>query len=376
MNLDILYPRPITLAAYNPNGGLIRCVISRDGNNLTNQMELEFDTEKVKNATIALFSLFRWVDAPDSYHKNIYIAISVKRKAKRIIIIAEEFCRFILRKCAVMPFEHTGTFQSILNKISENSIPDLGDSENFSFSEVINSSSILNAEGTVSIKTPCRMLELFKGMEGSLADVFGIQIVLTSGRDSNGITATATFKNYPETIADTVVAGRDLEEWESNADSEDYQNNIVGYWRGTENDEETVVTASTVGMWTAEYYPDVTSILDCSSMFKEKPSQSSIESKIRRYSIERRQSWNDKNYSIKLRDGYSFKAGDGLVKRAIDAKIGNLIRVELPGVSISSVFVARVVSTEYDCLTERYTSITLGEKLDSFGRMLAKDIKR
>lgn len=376
MNLDILYPFPTTRAAYNPNGGLIRCVINRDGNNLTNQMELEFDIEKVKNATIALFSLFRWVDAPDSYHKNIYIAISVKRTAKRIIVIAEELCRYTLRKCAVMPFEYTGSFPYILGEIHRNLIPHLPSDNIVDYSTVINSSRVYRAEGTMSTKIPCRFLELLKGMEGSVADNFGARIVLTSAYGNNSASIKITFDDFSDNISDTVVAGRDLEEWESNADSEDYQNNIIGYWRGTENDEETVVTASRIGFWTPEYYADVTSILDCSSMFKAKPESSDIDKKIISYSTDRRRSWNDNNYSIKLRDGYSFKAGDELVKRAIDAKIGNLIRVELPYGSISSVFVARVVSTEYDCLTERYTSITLGEKLDSFGRMLAKDIKR
>ena len=187
---------------------------------------------------------------------------------------------------------------------------------------------------------------------------------------------TATFKNYPTSISDTVVAGRDLEDWETNVDCEDYLYDVVGFWRGTVNDTETVVTTSSSYAQTDSFRVDVAAIVDCSSVFKEKPTEPRLASEVIKYRTARQKSWNDKNYSIKLRDGYNYKAGDEMIKRAIDAKIGNLISVEIPAGAISETFAARVTATEYDCLQEKYTSITLGEKLESFSRMLAKDIKR
>ena len=229
MILDIFHPHINWSATYTQNGGLVKCLIKRDGDHLTNQMELEFVKDKVRNIPIAPFSVFRWADAPNSYHKDLYIAISVKTTSKRIIVIAEELCRFSLRKCVVMPFEYTGEFVSILREIGNNTIPDLGDSSKVNYSGLITVPTIYHAEGTMSTKIPCRLLELFKGMEGSIADTFGIQIVLTSGLGSGSSTPniTATFKNYPTSISDTVVVGRDLEDWEYSVDCEDYLYSVV-----------------------------------------------------------------------------------------------------------------------------------------------------
>ena len=378
MILDIFHPHINVSATYTQNGGLVKCLIKRDGDHLTNQMELEFVRDKVRNIPIVPFSVFQWGDAPNSYHKSLYIAISVKTTSKRIIVIAEELCRFSLRKCVVMPFEYTGEFVSILREIGNNRIPNLGDSSKVNYSNLITASTIYHAEGTMSTKIPCRLLELFKGMEGSLADTFGIQIELTSGLGSGSNTPniTATFKNYPTSISDTVVAGRDLEDWETNVDCEDYLYDVVGFWRGTVNDTETVVTTSSSYAQTDSFRVDVAAIVDCSSVFKEKPTEPRLASEVIKYRTARQKSWNDKNYSIKLRDGYNYKAGDEMIKRAIDAKIGNLISVEIPAGTTSETFAARVTATEYDCLQEKYTSIKLGEKLESFSRMLAKDIKR
>ena len=273
MILDIFHPHINVSATYTQNGGLVKCLIKRDGDHLTNQMELEFVRDKVRNIPIVPFSVFQWGDASNSYHKSLYIAISVKTTSKRIIVIAEELCRFSLRKCVVMPFEYTGEFVSILREIGNNRIPNLGDSSKVNYSNLITASTIYHAEGTMSTKIPCRLLELF---------------------------ITATFKNYPTSISDTVVAGRDLEDWETNVDCEDYLYDVVGFWRGTVNDTETVVTTSSSYAQTDSFRVDVAAIVDCSSVFKEKPTEPRLASEVIKYRTARQKSWNDKNYSIKL----------------------------------------------------------------------------
>ena len=74
-------------------------------------------------------------------------------------------------------------------------------------------------------------------------------------------------------------------------------------------------------------------------------------------------------------DYFLYDANFEQVKKTkrLTAGIGDLVKAHLfTGEDI----VVRVAASEYDCLEEKYTSITIGEKLDSFSRLLAKDIKR
>ena len=97
-----------------------------------------------------------------------------------------------------------------------------------------------------------------------------------------------------------------------------------------------------------------------------------------KYGRERRAMFDDGNYYVKIQDGmtyrkYNANLEETSAQRRINADIGNLISITLED---GNKIAARVTATEYDMLRERYTKIDLGEKIDNFSRMLAKDIKR
>lgn len=362
---------------YTVNDALESCVVMRDSNHLVNTMELVYRRDG-KYADQFVIGALLWGLYGDSgsTHTDTYIITYIKITQNEIRATAEETCRYIFRRCVVYPVSSSGRLSDVIDAIFYQASPRPDYTDRYYY-KLTTGYSMSIPSCSVNFKTPITLLDALKGSEGSIADETHLQIRLSSRLFKTYLKITLNFSNYSNSISDSVVTGREIAESSFERDLQYWMNSYVPFWKGNVNDTETVVTDGNGYVGGTKYLCQATDVIDCSSKFATQPTTQQLSSAGQKYANERRAQFTDGNYYVKIRDGMTIRQlsqnGETSILRSINANIGNLISITLlNGEKIT----ARVTATEYDMLREVYTKIDLGEKIDSFSRMLAKDIKR
>ena len=362
---------------YTVNDALESCVVMRDSNHLVNTMELVYRRDG-KYADQFVIGALLWGLYRDSgsTHTDTYIITYIKITQNEIRATAEETCRYIFRRCVVYPVSSSGRLSDVIDAIFYQASPRPDYTDRYYY-QLTTGYSMSIPSCSVNFKTPITLLDALKGSEGSIADETHLQIRLSSRLFKTYLKITLNFSNYSNSISDSVVTGREIAESSFERDLQYWMNSYVPFWKGNVNDTETVVTDGNGYVGGTKYLCQATDVIDCSSKFATQPTTQQLSSAGQKYANERRAQFTDGNYYVKIQDGMTIRQlsqnGETSILRSINANIGNLISITLlNGEKIT----ARVTATEYDMLREVYTKIDLGEKIDSFSRMLAKDIKR
>lgn len=365
-------------ADYTVNDALESCIVKRDTNHLVNTMELVYRRDgKYADQFVIGALLWGLYGESGSTHTDTYIITYIKITGKEIRATAEETCRYIFRRCVVYPVSSSGSLSDVINAIYYQASPRPDYTDRYYYQLTTGYSVYPIPSCSVNFKTPITLLDALKGSEGSIADATHLQIRLSSVFRNTYLEIKLRFSDYSNSVSDSVVVGREIVESSFERDLQYWINSYVPFWKGNVNDTETIVTTGSGYVGGTKYLCDATDVIDCSSKFATQPTTQQLSSAGQKYANERRAQFTDGNYYVKIQDGMTVRQlsqdGETSILRSIDANIGNLINITLlTGEKIT----ARVTATEYDMLRERYTKIDLGEKIDSFSRMLAKDIKR
>ena len=365
---------------YTINEALTSCIVTRDSSNLVNTMELTYKRDGEHANSFVTGALLWGINnsAASNYKTDAYIITRIKKTDKEIRATAEEVCRYIFRGCAVFPVSNSGNLQAAMNAIYYQAVPRPDYTDRYYY--LLTTTYTTGADTTncpINIKIPTSLLDVLKGSEGSIADLTHLRINLSSKIRSDGIDINVRFSGYPSVVADYVITGREIIESSFEQDMNYYAVRAVPYWRGTVNDVETVITNGSPYIGRLHYLCDFANVVDLSGKYKEAPTLSQVYDAGADYIQKMRDQYANGNYYVKIQDGMTVRklsqTGESSTIRSIKADIGNLISITL---LTGEKIVARVTQTEYDMLREVYTKIDLGEKIDSFSRMLAKDIRR
>lgn len=372
----------IHVYAYNGTSFVLRgtlqdamtsCTIKRDADTLANEMNLTC----LESGKYTRYVIPGNILQSEEKLSNMYVITEVKSTEKTRTAVAEEICHFILRNCIALPRTPQSMSPSSLvsNMLHYYAYPNLYDNNLLEISIPIRTFP-QNIYRCV-INEPKRFVDFLKGSEGSIADISGGIVKLSSENLSTTIRITIDVSPYSDTVVEHIAAGREIFDTTITSRLDPKIPYIIPYWKGTENDEETVYVGAGIRIPAGSYFlgMGIAALLDCSSSFSVKPALDALNQKAVSYGSALKR---EPSYSIKITDknvygGYGASFSPKQITRAINVDIGDLVKIHLfTGEDIT----ARVVATEYDCIEEKYTSIIIGEKLNKFSGMLAKDIKR
>ena len=372
MNLHVYSHTPFALIGILQDA-VTSCSIKKDANTLANEMDLVCQQSGKFARHVVTGNILQSEDK-DS---NMYVITDVKETEKTRIAVAEELCHFIMRNCIALPRTPQSMSPSSLisNMLHNHAYPNLYDNELLEISIPIRTfpESIYRCV----IDEPKRFLDFLKGSEVSIADITGGIIKLSSKNRSTIIRIVIDVSPYSDTVAEYIAAGREVFDTTIASKLDPKIPYIIPYWKGAENDADTCYVGAYHRIPNGSFFlgMGIAALLDCSADFSVKPSLDALSQKAVNYGNGLKR---DPAYSIKIIDknvysGYGASFLQAQITRAFNADIGDLVSIHLfTGEDIT----ARVVASEYDCIEEKYTSITIGEKLNSFSGMLAKDIKR
>ena len=357
------------------NDALTSCKISRDADSLKNEMTFTYLESGIRASDIVPGALVQGIHEVGEIGKksDVYVITEVKRTEKKREAVAEEVCHYLLRNCIAKPHSFNSSPWYIVDtELDTYSHPNLYNSTLLDIN--IPQRTFPQSVYAVSIEEPKRFLDFLKGSEGSIADVTGAQIKLSSLFYSPGIRITIDVTPYSDNIVDYISFNREIRETTIVEKLDPTVRSVLPFWKGADNEQDTIVLGDPAYVGTS-FLDCATAIMyDCSQIYSIKPPPIKLTQKAQSYGNRLKR---DPSYSIKITDAsdyFLYDANFEQVKKTkrLTAGIGDLVKAHLfTGEDI----VVRVAASEYDCLEEKYTSITIGEKLDSFSRLLAKDIK-
>lgn len=364
------------------NDAVKSCRIKKDLESLKNELTLTYLTSGKYANAIKLGALIQCSKVNETTgvigsRTDIHAITEIKQTEKQKEVIAEEVCHYLLRHCVItepQTFAGGSPYNIISNVMSNYSYPNLMNSSGISVS-ISNRGDFPASVYTVPVDEPKTLLDFLKGSEGSIADVFSAKVVLKSAFTASGIQITIDVMKHSDTISEYILNNREIKDSSITTRLDPTVRSVVPYWKGAVNDADVCVVGYPVTIGSLYLGVATTTLLDCSQSYETQPTYSTMNNKAESYgrSINR-----NPTYNIKVADGNKYAAPkigseQDTLTRNLKADIGDLVSAHLfTGEDIT----VRVVSSEYDCLEEKYTSITIGEKLDSFSRLLAKDIKR
>lgn len=372
MNIHVYSNTPFALLG-TLQDAVTSCSIKKDADTLTNEMNITCQESGKFVRHVITGNILQ----SENKNSNMYVITEVKRTEKTRTAVAEELCHFIMRNCIALPRTPQSMSPSSLisNMLHYYAYPNLYDNSVLDISIPIRTfpESIYRCV----IDEPKRFLDFLKGSEGSIADITGGIIKLSSVNLYTQIRIVIDVSPYSDTVSEYIAAGREIFDTTITSKRDQEIPYIIPYWKGAENDADTCYVGSKIRITGGRFFlgMGIASLLDCSSNFSVKPSLEALNQKAENYGNRLKR---DPSYSVKIVDknvynGYGTSFRPMQITRAFNADIGDLVGIHLfTGEDIT----ARVVASEYDCIEEKYTSITIGEKLNSFSGMLAKDIKR
>ena len=228
------------------------------------------------------------------------------------------------------------------------------------------------SQGTFTVKEPKSIRSLLAGTEGSVLDSFGggeyqwdkfaVKLYQQRGSD-NGVTL-----KYGKNITDL-------------KQEENIQNTLTGvmpYWYKVDEvdgeQEETLVLLSERVVHSSNsanfpYYR--TAILDCSSQFKEQPTQAQLRSFAQNYVNTSGFGVPEVSITVQFLPLWQSEEYAGLANLE-HVNLCDTVTVEFEPLGVSAT--AKVIRTKYNVLTERYDEIELGDAKRSLSTSIRSDI--
>lgn len=202
-----------------------------------------------------------------------------------------------------------------------------------------------------SLLTPCSILSLLGGSEGSILDRF-------SGEYEWDEWNCILHKNRGEDRGVTITYGKNMTDFTQDENCEDVWTGVYPYWYSENEGLVELDSNDKIVYCEGVYDHEAIYILDASSEFEEKPTADQL----REYAT-----WYIKNYELgspKVSLDVSFLSLSDTMSYADVAiletvKLCDTIHVIFPKMGVSST--AKCISTTYDCLTNKYISIELGD---------------
>ena len=218
--------------------------------------------------------------------------------------------------------------------------------------------------GSFSVAAPTAIWSLLGGMAGSILDVFGGEY------EFDGLAV----KLLGRRGADRGVSiryGKNLTSLEQNENCANCYTGIMPYWVDMETGA--VVTLPEGVLYAPGDYGYTRILpLDLSQEFAAAPSEDALRTRAEQYMEDNRigeptVSWKVEFVQLEQTEEYR---GQALLERV---QMGDTVHVEFPAMGVSAP--ARAVAADYDCLRDRYNSVTLGSVRQSLSSTIVEQQK-
>lgn len=223
--------------------------------------------------------------------------------------------------------------------------------------------------GNFTITEPQSMRSKLGGTKGSILDVYGgeyewdgytVKLWQSRGAD-NGV---------------TLRYGKNITDIEQEKNIADTITGVMPYWKGTVDNAEVVMTLSgtkVVYSDNASNFPyHRTIILDLSSEFQERPTETQLRSAAEEYVSQTGVGVPKVSITVKFLPLWQSEEYKSLAQNFEHVNLCDTVTVEFPKLEITAS--AKVVKTVYNVLTERYDEIELGDSRTKLSDAVKADI--
>lgn len=206
-----------------------------------------------------------------------------------------------------------------------------------------------------SITEPISFRSALGGEEGSMLDTYGgefewdfytVRLWKARGSD-NGV---------------RIVYGKNLLDFKMEKSIEDMVTGIHPYWKDSDSGSITELSEKVVTLGTSSLPFDKIVPLDCTEQFESTPSQSSLRSYAKTYLNSTEKTVPDVDITIEFAQLWQMPGYEDIAE-AERVSLCDSVHVYITRLGIETV--AKVTETEYDCLLERYKSVTLSNSVTS-----------
>ncbi len=205
------------------------------------------------------------------------------------------------------------------------------------------------------ILEPTSFRNALGGVDGSMLDSYG-------GEFEWDMYTVRLLKNRGTDNGVRIVYGKNLVDFQMERSIEDVITGVHPYWEDSETGDVVELPEKVVTLSDTDYPYEKISILDCSSEFEEQPTEAQLRSYAQSYLESTSYTEPDIDIDIDFAQLWQTPGYEDIA----EAERVNLcdtvhVYVSKLGIEVS----ATVTETEYDCLLERYKSITLSNSVSS-----------
>lgn len=282
-----------------------------------------------------------------------FIIYKISKPLNGIITINAEHISYMLTKMAIMPFT-AGSIQeafSVIPTYTTQTCP-------FNFTTDV------TTPGGYTLKAPRSVRNMLSGESGSILDVYGkgdyefsrfdVKFLQNRGSD-NGV---------------TLRYGKNITALNNALDMTEVYTGICPFW----TDEETTVTLPEkviLSSHVSDYPYQIIKTVDFSDSFESAPSVAQLRAKAQSY-VTNNEGWKIRNNItvsfVQLWNTEEYKDIAALER----VQMGDTVHIIYNKLGVD--FTTRVVRTDYDCLQEKYNSITLGDTYYTLNQFFDEEI--
>lgn len=355
--LPILFQAGSTSFTTNGLGQLsntIRCEVTEERNGIY-ELEMEYPITGIHYSEIVEDRIL-YVKPNDSSSNQAFRIYKVTRPLDGIVTVYAEHISYLLNKIICMPFTASSCTET-LARIKENST-----TNPFTFT------SFKSVTGSFKLEEPKPIRGLLGGEDGSVLSVYGkgeyefdnftVNLYVNRGSD-NGV---------------SIRYGKNLTELESTTDMSNTYTGIVPYWKKTVESEEVLVTLPEKAVLSGhegEFAYQLLKVVDLSNEFENQPTEAQLRTRAQKY-LSDNTGWNI-NSNIKISFVALWETEEYKDIAALEhVNLCDKVTVTYPDLGVD--VKAEVITTTYDVLNEKYTSIELGDPKTNLAKQISDQV--
>lgn len=208
---------------------------------------------------------------------------------------------------------------------------------------------------------PASLGSVLGGMEGSILDVYGGEY------EFDGY----TIKLWSRRGSDSGVElryGKNITNIEHNEDFDGIVTGVVPYWEGMDNETVYLPEIVVEGAYADQYSFRRSIIKDFSEAFEDKPTEAQLRAAAQNYIAQTGISLPKVDLSVNFEHLAQYTEYEGIALLE-QLNLGDSVSIYYEPLGVSAT--ARIVKTNYDCLTEKYISVQIGSVKNDLAQIMS-----
>ncbi|QRG86368.1 phage tail spike protein [Bulleidia sp. zg-1006] len=345
---------------FNTNGigtlaDAISCIVEEERNGLY-ELEMEYPLGGIHYNEIQNNKIIMALPS-DGKRLQPFRIYKVSRPVSGIVTIYAQHISYDLAGIPVAPFKASDCASALIG-LKNNSM-------------ILNPFEVwtdISGTGKYNQKVPATFRSRLAGVEGSILDSFGKGAELEFDRFTVKV-----HQNRGTDNGVTIRYGKNLIDLKQEESIDAVYTGVLAYWSKEENDKHEIVIGDIQYLDNhADYLKERIYVLECSSDFEKKPTKEQVNNKSKQYLKNNKLGVPKVTLDVSFIQLWQTEEYKNIVSLE-RVNLCDTVHVIFDKLGVNAT--AKVIKTEYDVLSERYTKVTLGDAKSSFAQTVKESTK-